>query len=245
MYGVIDIDFQVFFYMVAGAFGLVGFFRGWWKEAITTGLLIFLLLLLERPEIAVFITDQINAVINFFTALVTAQSVNPYEIAGAAGSTPPVVVIDPTTKQMYIIVLIAMIAGSYFFTKMSVPAENVSFGGQLTGAILGMVNGIIAMSLFREYIAGRFLPGSTIAAASAPQEVTIVISSVPRASLADSSMAWFVIAAGALVFFTAIWSRYEWKDRQIKKRNPMGYKGPKPKPGVWDQFKKALENAAK
>ena len=44
MNSLVQVDFVVLMYMVAGVFGLVGFFRGWWKEAITAGLLSALLI---------------------------------------------------------------------------------------------------------------------------------------------------------------------------------------------------------
>src|SRR5512145_1865271 len=58
-----QIDWMTLSYIVIGFFAVIGFFRGWWKEAITTFLLALLVLLLQQPEWAQWLIDQINKVI--------------------------------------------------------------------------------------------------------------------------------------------------------------------------------------
>src|SRR6185503_13202149 len=55
-----QIDWTIISYLVIGFFAVIGFFRGWWKEAITTFLLALLVLLLQQPDWAQKIIDWLN-----------------------------------------------------------------------------------------------------------------------------------------------------------------------------------------
>ena len=58
-----EINWMFLTYLTIGFFAFNGFFRGWWKEAITIIILAFLILLLQQPEWAQAIIDGINQVI--------------------------------------------------------------------------------------------------------------------------------------------------------------------------------------
>lgn len=214
----INIDFEVFFYMVVGLFGLVGFMRGWWKEAITTGLLVFLLLLLERPDLAVIIIDGINGLLEW---------VRGTDVFSATGAVDPPPDIDPSTSQFYIVTLIVLIVVSYFLGRAGIGDTTISSGGRLFGGILGLTNGFIALSLTREYIVRRFLPDSGISAATAlPTEITFTVSNIPRTTITEGTTAWVVIIAGAIVLFGALGTRYKLNKGKVSKLVPPGYVPP-------------------
>lgn len=219
MLGVVQIDFQIFFYMVVGLFGLVGFYRGWWKEAITTGLLTFLLLLLEKPEWAAQIIEWINSALDYL---------RDTSVFSASGAMDPPPDIDPATSQFYIVVMIVLIVASYFIGRSNLQNDTTS-GGKLFGGILGLTNGFIALSLIREYIIRRFLPGSGISASAvAPPQLTLTITDIPRESITDGLAIWILIIAGAIVFLGAITTRYEVKKGlSVAKKVPPGYSAPK------------------
>ena len=225
MDGLVIIDFQTFLLMVVGIFGLVGFVRGWWKEALTTGLLVILLLLLRRPDIAGSIIDQINKSIKLIATFFTARTLDPTELATAAGLVEPPVVIDPGTFQVYIVLLIVLVIASYFIGNAGIGESVITPIARLFGGILGLINGFIILSLVREYVLRRFLPESGVSAAAAmPSDITITISEVPTASIMDGFTAWAVIVAGALVLMLALGTRYQYDKGQLKKRTPLGYK---------------------
>ena len=224
MDGSVIIDFQSFILMVIGIFGLVGFMRGWWKEAITTGLLVLLLFLLRRPELADGIFDFINRLIKLIATFFQARSLELNEIAAAAG-TVDAPNIDPSAFQVYLVLLVALIVISYFAGNASLADKTITPIARLFGGVLGLVNGFIILSLAREYILRRFLPGSGISAASAvPDQVTITISNVPQSSIMDGFTAWAVIIAGVLVVVLAFGTRYEYQSGKLKPRTPLGYK---------------------
>ncbi len=216
MNGVLNIDFEVFFYMVVGLFGLVGFFRGWWKEAITTGLLVFLLIMLKYPALAATIIERINGIID----LVRAS-----DAIRAAGAITPPATVDPGQSQFYIILLIVLVLASYFIGKMGVGDAAVTAGGRLFGGILGFTNGFIILSLLREYVLRRFLPDSGISAASVtPNNITMTITNVPQTSITDGLTIWLLIIGGGLLFLSTLGTRFKFKKGSVTKQPPPGYR---------------------
>ena len=125
MNNTLNIDYTVVFYMVVGLFGLAGFLRGWWKEAITTGLLSLLLIMLEKPELAQQIIDSINKLIDTF---------RNSSAFSAAGNLAPGSEISASQRETYIIVLIVLIIVSYFIGNMTLN-NNLTAGGRIFGAI--------------------------------------------------------------------------------------------------------------
>ena len=96
---------------------------------------------------------------------------------------------------------------------------------RIFGGILGLVNGFIALSLVREYILGRFLPGSGVSAASAvPETVTVTIADVPQSSIMDGFTVWIFVAIGLLAAAVAIGSRFDYQSGKLEKKAPLGYK---------------------
>lgn len=222
MVGAINIDFEIFFYMVVALFGLVGFQRGWWKEAITTGLLVFLLFLLQRPTLAATIIDLINGLIE---RLITS------DVFSATGAIDPPSTIDPGQSQFYIILLVVLILGSYFYGRKTLAGSpNPTSGSQLIGGILGLANGFITLSLVKEYILRRFLPDSGVSAAAAvPTELTFTVSNVPKTGITEGMTVWIIIFVGALLFLYALSTHYKVEKAKVKVLAPPGY--PEPKKG--------------
>jgi hypothetical protein len=214
MTSVLDIDFQVVFYMVVGLFGLAGFVRGWWKEAITTGLLVFLLIMLEFPDLAQTIIDTVNNLLG---------RVRDVELVQSAGVVPPTEV-DPNQSQVYIITLVVLVVVSYFIGNSGIGNFNITTGGRIFGGILGFTNGFIILSLVREYILRRFLTPGAFAAASAPEQLTVNITNVPRSSITDGFAIWVFIIAGALLVMFALFSRISYTSGKLSARPPLGYK---------------------
>ena len=213
--GIIDIDFQVFFYMVVGLFGLAGFLRGWWKEAITTGLLAFLLILLEYPDLAATLIGKIN---DLLSRLRDVSFV-------ASGTVPPPGNVDPSQSQVYIITMIVLVVASYFIGKASLGDVNLTTGGRIFGGVLGLANGVIILSLFREYVLRRFLPGAGVSAAAAvPDNLTVTIRNVPRETIADGFAIWVFIIGGVLLLLFAVSNRIEYTKGKIGAKPPLGHK---------------------
>ncbi|OQY27171.1 MAG: hypothetical protein B6243_13320 [Anaerolineaceae bacterium 4572_5.2] len=208
-------DFQVFFYMVIGIFGLAGFMRGWWKEAITTGLLVFLLAMLKYPELAESVVGLLNQGLDLLSELLIKVKLLEHSIAH----------IDSANSQFYILTLIFFVIISYFIGKSAAGTLNITVGGRMFGAVLGLLNGFIILSLFREYILQRYLPNTGMSTAATPTTVTsVAVSNVPPETIMDGAGIWILIIGGALLFFFAISSRLSYTSGKVKTRAPIGYK---------------------
>jgi hypothetical protein len=58
-----EIDWMFLSFLVIAFFAVGGFFKGWWKEAVATLFLVFLLLLLMRPDWAQTFINVLNQII--------------------------------------------------------------------------------------------------------------------------------------------------------------------------------------
>jgi hypothetical protein len=200
---VVQIDYPMFATMVVGLFGLVGFMRGWWKEAVTTGLLTLLLLLLKKPDIAAGLINSIDSiVVAAWNALRPILESTAGTVSAVAAEEPPV--IDPKRYSIYVIILVLAVVASYFFSKIGL-TQTLSAGARLLGGGLGVYNGYVVITLLREYVIGRYLPGAgEMAAAAPPTAISIEVANLPQASLADAPTVYFLIAAGGMVFLVAV-----------------------------------------
>ena len=227
MQDLIQIDFNIVQYMIIGFFGLVGFFRGWWKEGFSTFFLSLLLLMLKRPAFAEKFITIVNSILKALYNLVRDQLASTFS-ASAAVTTPPNV--DPRTYQIYLITLIVLVITSYLIGRTAIGKNTVTPLGQVLGATLGILNGFVAISLIREYILQRFLPGAAFATAQEtagppPSTFSIQFVDIPPWSIADGLLPWFIIAVGGVVMLAVIATGWDPK-KKLKRTTPPGYKAP-------------------
>jgi hypothetical protein len=227
MTDLIQIDYQVLTYMIVGAFGLVGFFRGWWKEAITTGLLTLLLLMLKVPTIATIIVGIMNRIVDTVWDLIQSLRESSEFAASAVEAGPPPDV-DPQRYWIYVITLIVLVIASYFIGKTGLTQHGISAGARLLGAILGFYNGFVAISLIREFVIGRFLPDAPAFAATAtpPSTMTVQVTNMPTGSIAEPPTVFFLIGIGLLLFIIAIASAWSIQRAKVSRKVPPLYGTP-------------------
>jgi hypothetical protein len=202
----VQLDYVLISYIVIAIFGLVGFMRGWWKEAFTTGLLALLLLLLKQPDAAAGIVDFIDRmVVSGWDAVQQVRQTSDMLAAAVPVEEPPV--IDPKNHSIYIIILVVAVIASYFFSKIGL-TESMSAGARIIGGVLGVYNGYIVLTLVREFLIGRFLPGgadmAAATAASPPTSVQMEVTNLPQSSMADAPFVYYWVAAGCLAMLVAL-----------------------------------------
>ncbi len=220
----IEIDFITLTYMVIAVFGLVGFLRGWWKEAITTGLLTILLVMLKEPSFAGTIVEFIGRIVGGIWDAVTLLFESSEVISTTVQvQAPPEV--DAEQYSIYIIILVVLVIASYFFGKMGL-ATDLSAGARILGALMGFYNGFVIVSLVREFMIGRFLPGApdVSAAAAPPSSMSLQVNNLPQASIADSPTAFFFISIGFVVFFLALVTGWRVDRMKIGRTEPPLYR---------------------
>jgi hypothetical protein len=234
------IDWMVVTYLVVGFFALVGLFRGWWKEAITTFVLVLLITLLQRPDFALWLVNLINSAIAWVWEFV----VNLLNLTSLGGPFQ----LDPTSAGTWIVILILALGFAALVSRLTLPSGTnrlpgsyyeVGLMGRLLGILLGALNGFLILNLVREYLDGRALPGSTppetelaVSGASvygaASNTLTIQAVNLPSTTILDSYLPWLIIGLGFLIIFAVLRTRIRVLSknggRKVVYTSPYGYR---------------------
>jgi len=220
---ILTIPYETLMVIVVALFALSGFLRGWWREGITTIFLILLTIFLTSPELAGSIIDFVNGVIEAAWNILVGlfETLGIVEPTVAATSTPPII-IDPSDRAVFIIILIVMVLLSYFTSKITLGGRTVTAGGRIFGGILGAINGFLAFNLVKEYIVGRFFPETGLLSTSAaPDQLSLGITNVPPESVFTDTSQLLVIGIGVVILALLLANRVTSKG---KRREPWGYK---------------------
>lgn len=236
-----QIDWMTISYIVIGFFAVIGFFRGWWKEAITTFLLALLVLLLQQPQWAQMLIDWLNQGIAAILSVLA-------DILGFTVSSDTVFQLDAGRPNTWLIILVLTLGLSSLIARFFLPGTTnripslyytVTPIGRLLGLLVGGVNGFLFINLIREYLDGRNLPGNTSVGASIAQSggsstpalstLSIQAVNLPSATILDSYIPWLIIGGGLLIIFAVFWSRIKVRTKpgagsKIEYVSPYGYK---------------------
>jgi hypothetical protein len=221
----IEINWSAITYYVIGLFALTGFFRGWWKEAITAFFLGILVFLLRTPEVAQAIIDWANPILltvwnrlpsSVHDLLTTYLGLTSFQI-------------DASSRQTWLVILLVMLGFSFLLGALLLPSQirtarsyntyMVTPLASFLGGLLGGLNGFLVINLVREYLSGTKLPtgaqepatevavagGQTVGVASSG--VGIQVTDLPGFANLDNSWGWLVVALGLLMLVLIIRSR--------------------------------------
>ena len=144
---------------VIGFFVLIGFFRGWWKEAITTAFLTVLVLLLAYPSLAESLIGGINKIIELVWGWIPGSLQESLVQLFSIKSVPPQ--LDAGSSTTWMVILICMLAISIIIGRFSLSGSGYQVRplGSIFGGLLGGLNGFILMGLVTAYLQGTSLPG--------------------------------------------------------------------------------------
>jgi hypothetical protein len=245
-----QINWTVLTYFVIGLFALNGFFRGWWKEAFTTGFLVLLVFLLAQPAFA----DDFIALVN--TVMQTVWGILPREFTailrdsfqtGLGISTASTgITIDPADGNTWLILLVVFIGAATLVSRVSLPDHGPGGGyavrpmGSILGGLVGGLNGLVIINLVREYLDGRNLPGGGALSGSLAQSagggavrmassgVSVQAVEVPNFTILDSYLPWIIIIFGLLIFLAALKNRVGVTRQngfsKVNYKEPLGYR---------------------
>ena len=239
-----QINWTMLTYLVVIYFAVSGFSRGWWREAVTTVFLAVLVFLLQNPDLSQSIIDTINGWIatlwsfiptgitsvvdnglnNFFA--VTTRSDAPFQL-------------DATAPETWFFILIIFMVLAAIIGGIGFRYQPTGLG-RLLGVGMGALNGYLVLSIAREYLDGRALPGGDVASASsevslvggssfgqAASSVNVQAVNLPNITLMDSAIPWIVIGVGGLFLFALINTRIRFltssEGRKIEAQRPPFY----------------------
>ncbi len=238
----VNVDWTTLTLAVIAIFALAGFFRGWWKEAISTGFLVFMLLLLQNPSLAQIVIDLVNTVIGALWGVVPASVLPTFEsVFGIQSGRIPV--IDASAAGTWLIALMFGMVVSALFAHYALADHDASPMGSILGGLLGGFNGFVFMGLLREYLDGRSLPGidqsalvlpseiaqNTAGRAMASSGVAFTATNLPNVTILDSYIPWVLIIIGVGVLLMALRNRVGYQRnnngfRRIYVKQPYGYR---------------------
>ncbi|MBI1879133.1 MAG: hypothetical protein HYR94_13085 [Chloroflexi bacterium] len=223
--GQAEVNWTLVTYIIVGIFALSGFFKGWWKEAITTFFVGILIFFLAVPSVAQVFIDITNRLLlstwEFLAQLGLTQSGQAIQLDGSSSGT-------------WLIILLLFLGLAIFISRASLPNMTqpaaaytyyvVTPLGSLLGGLLGGLNGFLIINLIRHYLEGTNLPGrgvlpTEIAMAGsgtvgvASSGVGIQLTDLPNFTLFNTLLPWLIVAFGILILFL------RWKSDKV----PWGY----------------------
>ncbi len=184
--GVITIDYDTLVLVAVLLFAGIGFFRGWLREGVTTVVLLVLVALLAKPELAgpiiVYINKLLKLLLAFLKGGLTLDLENILKTYKEMGD-----VFTPENPYQFLLWLTGVgVALSYLGGRLALGAgDTLTPLSHLLGGLLGAFNGFIVISLVKEYLiryvqklpqptaqvsalaAGRLEPGTVAIAVSA------------------------------------------------------------------------------
>ncbi len=229
------INWTVISYCIIALFALAGFFRGWWKEAITAFFLGVLVLLLRMPEVAQSVIDFVNNILQTVWGWLPESMQN--FLADVFGITS--LQIDAGSGQTWLVILIVTLGISILVTRLLLPNSVrpaktyqtyvVTPLGSFLGGLLGGLNGFLIINLVREYLTGTSLPtgteepatemaavgGQTVGFASSG--VDFAVTDLPAFIQIGTIVGWVVIGLALVLLVFVV------RARLIGSRQPFGY----------------------
>ncbi len=230
-----EINWTVLAYIFIGLFALSGFFKGWWKESITTYFLLFLVLLLYFPPLARFFIATLNFIFALIARILPTSLtiiLSDWLEAGLGVRTVDgAIQLDPTNGGTWLVILIIFVGLGTLLGRVLLPSNNreglkpVYRPGLLAsflGALIGAFNGFLIVSLIGAYL-GPGLSPDTLTSVGTLQAVA-----VPSFTLTASLIPWVFILLSVLVLIVALGSRVTFKkDKEgyikVNWVNPVGY----------------------
>lgn len=198
----ISIDWTQLSLVITMLFVAVGFFRGFAREVFTSVVLLFLNWMILSPDAGRRVIEVANNFLNLFRVVI----INPGSVASPkamfeAYSEVGPVLTDENAHTFFLIVLVAVLIGSYLGGARAIGSESVPPLGRILGGILGYLNGNMIMSLTKDYLLGSFLqePEALVAQADLPRTLALEVQNVPVQRMFTQGTTLLLIAMTIIV----------------------------------------------
>lgn len=238
-----QLNWTIISYIVIGLLAISGYQRGWWKEAITTIFLAFLVVLLVVPDFAQLLIEAVNDVVAFIWSALPSglKDVISSLLENLLGldTSGGLFQFNSGDGSAWLVLLVVVLGISVFIGRLGL-FDGIRQGrpysvyvttplGRFLGGLLGGINALILLDLVREYLDGRFLPpsfftelamtGSPRVQQAAPGAVAARVTDMPSFTFLDSPLAWILIGLSVLLLILVYKS-----SRLPKNKVPFGYK---------------------
>jgi LPXTG-motif cell wall-anchored protein len=196
----------------------VGATRGMHREALTTLGLVVLSALLVEPGLAGPIIGYLSNLVKLIVAFIVSHfSVNPKVLLDTYANTT----VPFTTENPYAFLIFALIA-FVLLSYTSRGAKDITALSRLLGGLLGLLNGFLVISLFKEYIVKYIQKrSSAVAALGPPAQVSVALKGLPLTGPLTGSGSQFVVmilaGVAALLLLSSVVGRSRKADKRDKK----------------------------
>ncbi|MCB0210348.1 MAG: hypothetical protein KDJ52_13510 [Anaerolineae bacterium] len=140
-----EINWTLLSYVVITIFAIVGFYRGWWREAIIFVFLAFLIFLLLNPSIAQLIIEQVNGVLAFIWNLIPAAFKptvsTSIDAAFSVDTSGGPLQINPSSGATWIIILTLFLVVAVLIGRGFLAADIARGGTRFAPTCLGVYSG--------------------------------------------------------------------------------------------------------
>jgi uncharacterized membrane protein required for colicin V production len=174
----LEIPYDNVVLLVMGLFMFVGATRGWRQEFISSCVLLLLTAILFQPELAAPIVDYISNIIRLILAFL--QGLGRLDFGALEARYRGIEM--PFSGDNPYMMLVAVLVGFVLITYgMRGSAKGLTPFSRIMGGLLGLFNGFLIVSLFKEYILRYFQKASPAlwAAAGASPEPSVTLRGLP------------------------------------------------------------------
>jgi hypothetical protein len=235
----VRLNWTLMTYLFIGLFVLSGFFKGWWKESVTTFFLALLILLLQFPIVAEWLVLRLNEVLGTIWGWILVTFGQDFGL----GDTAPG--LDVGNGGTWLAVMLVFLGLAILISRSALPSQlryragyyayAVNPLGAFLGGLLGGLNGFLIINLVREYLTGTNLPvgsaplSTEIASAAnntlgiASSGVDFRVTDLPSFTILTNPVAWLVVAFGVVIFWIVLSNRVVLNRTARGLRTPRGY----------------------
>lgn len=194
----IPISYDQLLLLVMGLFMFVGASRGWRQEFFSSCVLLTLTAVLVEPALAARLIDYVSKLMRLMLAFLRGLGSLDFRALEARYNAIELPFDGSNPYLLLIVVLVGFVFISY---NIQINLKGVTGLSRLLGGLLGLLNGFIMISLFREYVVRYFQnaePGLWSQAGPQPQ-VSVTLQNVPTGSLLTGDRWQLLIALLALI----------------------------------------------
>lgn len=190
----IKVDYTELRILVLAIFGFVGVMRGWYKEGITSLVVVVLALLVWQPSIAEEVIGIANEIIEMVVKLTTEKFSSQSVVLDN--------LLDPKSYQLNVVVMVVVLIASYLVGDATFK-DRLTPLGRLLGGILGLCNGYVILALVRDYMVNSL--GSEFRSQAVADGMSMQLAKAPTESLfAGYGIIFvFVILIGVIALLVA------------------------------------------
>jgi uncharacterized membrane protein required for colicin V production len=194
----IPLSYDQLMLLVMALFMFVGASRGWRQEFISSCVLLTLTAILVEPSLAAKIIDYISKLTRLVLAFLKGfGSLDFGELEARYNATQV-----PFNGQNPYLLLIAVLLGFVFVSyNIQINTKGVTAFSRILGGLLGLLNGFVMVSLFRQYVLRYFERASPILWSQAGEtpEVSVTLQNVPTGDILSGDRWQLVIVLLALM----------------------------------------------